>query len=503
MNLPGIFFSARLLPAACFFLSCRLFNPAPASVTIWSPQEELVSDARNCVVSLGFAEPMNETSVEEAFSLLRGGVPLSGRFTWEKKTMTFLPDEGLSLPGVYEMKLSENAEDAFGSDLDKAFYHSFYTSPDRDRPRVLSVSPSPGTAVPDVYTPVVLVFSEAVDKLSLYQSFSLSPHVPGFLDWDEGDSVCRFSPSEGYTKAADYRVVISGSLMDPAGNSLGEDFSSFFRVGTDLEPPRVLLVEDTAGRVFIDPDLPGDNIMLVKEEWESVWDLRVTLSESVPAGGLDRYVRVDPTARFALETGTGETTDRFDITFEEPLAWDTVYSVSLLKGLPDTGGLCLLEDAVYRFRTNGTSSRPPSITAVRFLQYPGASPPETVPLFSFGTLSLESYEPHAAGFTTGFFDVHFVFAEGAGLDAAAFMENFSITTENSCAALTPVALEEGIFSGQQPAAAPGESVARVWVRILDDPAPGLVILKLASDFSDTLGNHLSEDWFFILNEVTS
>ena len=101
---------------------------APA-VTSVSPAEGATGVLANANLSVTFSEPMNRSSAQGAFSLLRAGSssPLGGSFSWSGNVMTFNPSSDLSKNAEYTARVTRAARDAAGNALAAERAWSFQT----------------------------------------------------------------------------------------------------------------------------------------------------------------------------------------------------------------------------------------------------------------------------------------------------------------------------------------------------------------------------------------
>ena len=102
-------------------LVCRFtteYAPLP-KVVEFSPGYRQVNVAVSAQVSVAFTEPMDEPSVENAFSLTSpDGQVVSGSFQWADNTMTFIPSQNLEYNTTYAVKVRGSAMSAIGVGLD-------------------------------------------------------------------------------------------------------------------------------------------------------------------------------------------------------------------------------------------------------------------------------------------------------------------------------------------------------------------------------------------------
>jgi Tol biopolymer transport system component len=87
------------------------------------------------LVVIEFAQAMDQASVESNFSL---EPTLTGRFIWQEKTMTFLPDEPFARATTYTARLATSAQSAAGQNVKREVSWEFTVR----EPAVIYIAPS-------------------------------------------------------------------------------------------------------------------------------------------------------------------------------------------------------------------------------------------------------------------------------------------------------------------------------------------------------------------------
>lgn len=82
----------------------------------------------NTRITIAFTEPMNRTSVEDAFTI-SGNV--TGQFVWEGNNLTFEPATRLAYLTTYTVSIGTGAKDIQGNNLDEMLAFSFTTQPEQ------------------------------------------------------------------------------------------------------------------------------------------------------------------------------------------------------------------------------------------------------------------------------------------------------------------------------------------------------------------------------------
>ncbi len=477
--------------------SCELLHQDPLTVTGHAPSAAVLPTADNIDIWISFSSSeLDRTSVEEAFSLSEESAPMEGNFHWSGDRLSFVPLRSLSMGKSYTMRVSASAEDRYGNNLKGEFSFTFRVGQDTTRPTVTSIDPADGTELTDQFYPIAVTFSELVDHASFYEAFSVSPGVTGSYTWDEtgGYSVCTFTPQEAWTWQTDYTVTISTDLKDPAGNSLGDTYISGFSLGTDHEPPTFSVYHDEGGvtGTTLQPNVDTAG-------WEASWPITILFDEAVNEPNSSKF-QLTPALSFTMDWDHTNN-NRVVLTPNGRFKWGTMYTLVVTKGITDLQGNTTTADTLYRFTVDGTATRPPRITKVYSQDRCDiADPNYGVPLAMWETIF------EGAGACSDqdyYFDFYIEHADGVDIPETYFLENFDIDITDACVTLTPQSVEINPTS-PAPIDAPAadETVVRVHCLLSIDESPpaGLVELIVKSDFKDSAGNPIAQEYDLILNK---
>jgi hypothetical protein len=494
----GIALAAAL---ALFSSDCALFAPR-FSIIGWSPSESRIADPSGISLWIRFSGAADRASIEQAFSLTKDSGALYGNFAWDGDVMSFLPAEKFEKNRRYEIRVSTGAEDEKGVSLDEEFHRVFSTKPEEDRPALLSVHPAEGAALTDRYTSVVMTFSEAIDRASLYAAFGLSPSVRGRFDWSAGDSVCAFVPLEPLSWQMEYCLTIRSGLSDLSGNSIAKAYESRFSVGTDGSPPSVLrasnAVSGVEGAIALAPSLSSDAVPVFTALWESTWGLVLVFSESVQREGLESHIRLEPSWNYAIDDRSSLGTSFF-LEPKERFSRDTLYSITIGKGIEDAQGNASTAESVYRFRVDGPTTASPVVTRLRFRSNPGNSPADYDDKLcdhgnDYSTITIPSSTFPVGSQVETYADLYLALAAGASVNLFSLMKEFSIEASNSCASFSIRKMQSSGFADPQPSAISGSLCVRVILDLQNASDSGIVTFKIGSGLVDGAGNPIAGAW---------
>jgi parallel beta-helix repeat protein len=128
---------------------------------------------------------------------------------------------------------------------------NFQLTTETTPPTITDHSPT-GTNVP-VGTTITATFSEAMNKTSAENAFSISPSVSGSFGWDDNKMI--FTPDSNLAYETTYIATISTEAEDLAGSNLESPFSWQFTTvsePTPLTPPIAYVATDGSGNYNCD-----------------------------------------------------------------------------------------------------------------------------------------------------------------------------------------------------------------------------------------------------------
>lgn len=99
----------------------------PPTITGTNPAASATDIAPSATVSVSFSETMNQSAAQSAFSLVRSsdGAAVSGKFSWNGNTMTFIPAASLASSTGYTATVSVAATDSSGNPTQSATQWNF------------------------------------------------------------------------------------------------------------------------------------------------------------------------------------------------------------------------------------------------------------------------------------------------------------------------------------------------------------------------------------------
>ncbi|MBN2372260.1 Ig-like domain-containing protein [bacterium] len=251
-------------------------------------------------IKVEFSQPMDPNSVRDAFYLSRNqdfSDSLIVNYNWVSgdKIFNFYPIQVMEYGTKYYVKIDETATGKNGIALQERTW-SFTTVP---QPHIVSVFPGNGESSIPVYTRIVVIFDQPMDKASVEGAFSLADanateDITGSFLWNDNDDPTGFqfeadSPlSNGHT----FTVTISASAESKDGITLEEDeIRQFTTVQKTDEPPQEALpdvVLPNATYSLSDPNTPLVITAMAFDGNERLW-AGMALNTTDPWTGLGLF----------------------------------------------------------------------------------------------------------------------------------------------------------------------------------------------------------------------
>jgi hypothetical protein len=220
------------------FMTGAKEDTAPPTVVGTSPEKDAADINRRSSFIVYFSEAMDEASVAApdglsgAFGLFRGNARVAGSASWVGTNLVFQPSEELIPYGIYALRVEASAKDAAGNALGTALEQAYSAAGETVPPTVIGVSPIAGAANVSGKSEIIVYFSEAMDRPSAENAFSLidsnSAAVAGSIGW-MGNNLL-FRPAGKLRAFERYSIAVNGSATDLAGNALGLPYASAFDV---------------------------------------------------------------------------------------------------------------------------------------------------------------------------------------------------------------------------------------------------------------------------------
>lgn len=248
------------------------YDTTPPVVTATSPLGGAVDVALTAPVAMSFSEVMDPATITPTNITISNGVTGSVALDSSGRTAVFTPHSNLASNTGYTVTVSTGVRDSAGNALASPFSWNFRTiNPDNTPPTVTIETPVSGATDIAVDTPVVAIFSEAIDPATITTETFIVSGVTGTVSYDAATFTATFTPTAALSYATGYTATISTGIRDLAGNGMARSKSwSFttlraagqtpFNYYCHLPPfvtnsatalmPNVLLLVDNSGSMY-------------------------------------------------------------------------------------------------------------------------------------------------------------------------------------------------------------------------------------------------------------
>jgi hypothetical protein len=215
-------------------------------VSITAPGNNSVNVPVDVRVTVFFDQPMDSPSVVSAFSMSpsAGGATTEAwgdRLWWNH---TQLLQEFTTYAGTVRSTAMNSIGVRMISDYWFQFTTGTGTSP---KPPKLSMLPAPNATGVPLDEPLVLTFTEPMDRRSVERALQVAPAAALTFVWDPGSTVLTVTATGGWAPATSYIVVVETSAESQAGVPMDSRFESMFTTvggggGGPVDPGTVSLL---------------------------------------------------------------------------------------------------------------------------------------------------------------------------------------------------------------------------------------------------------------------
>lgn len=196
------------------------------------PDNETIAIPIASTVSVGFSQTMNETSVQNAFTMTdASNIEVGGNVTWRENVMIFTPGANLDNDMVYTCAVGTGATDSVGNPMAAEHTWSFTTI--YGPPTVISMIPTNNATGVSINPTISVTFSQPMDEDSFTSNTcSCSPSIgSGPSHWNADGTTLTFNPASLATNTT-YTCTING-VQDQEGNYMAAPYSTSFTTGSN------------------------------------------------------------------------------------------------------------------------------------------------------------------------------------------------------------------------------------------------------------------------------
>ena len=223
-------------------------KPLPEQILFINPADNVANISVNFPIEIEFNSQMNQSSVEENFSLQP---PVDGNFEWinsaNQHKIIFRPIDQYATNQIYQIQLYKNAKTIFGDTLSFSVSSEFST----ESVKIVSTIPGNNATYISPQTEICISFNSTMDREATESKISLSPDTGGVFRWLDSRKVI-FKPDGFLRSNTDYEIIVFPGAADI--------FGSFFLTGKSItfktEPLTVVSNYPSYGATYVNRSNP-------------------------------------------------------------------------------------------------------------------------------------------------------------------------------------------------------------------------------------------------------
>ncbi len=307
-----------------------------------TPADKAVAVSTNTTIFAKFNEAMDASTLNIlTCTVLQGTSVITGVVSYADSVASFKPAVMLSPNKTYTATITAGVKDPAKNAMVSDYVWTFTTGdgPDIIHPTVLSTDPVNDATGVALNKKILVVFSEAMDPLSIPASFTITNTtaggtiVAGTVTYS--GTTATFTPSANLAPNTTFTGTITTNAKDLAGNALSTKYTWDFTTMADITPPTVISTDpiNLATGVAVDKVITADFSEAMNPL--TITALTFTLSDGdLPVGGTVTYSGVK-----ASFTPTAN------------LATNHTYYATITTGAKDLAGNALVSNYTWSFTT--------------------------------------------------------------------------------------------------------------------------------------------------------
>jgi hypothetical protein len=306
------------------------------------PANTATGVAVNAPIAAIFSEAMDPLTISTAtFTLLNGTTPVAGAVTYVGVTATFRPTVSLAALTTFTATITSAAQDIAHNSLLVNYVWTFTTgvAPDTTPPQVSSTIPANGATGVAVNYPIVAIFTEAMDPLTISTAtFTLlngTMPIAGAVSYV--GVTATFTPTSPLQHLALFTATVTTAVRDVAGNRMAANYVWTFYTGAapDTTRPQVISTVPANGVTGVAVNAPIAATFSEAMDPLTISTATFTLAAgTTPVAGAVTYVGVTAT-----------------LTPTSALAAFTTFTATITTAVRDVAGNRLLVNYVWTFTT--------------------------------------------------------------------------------------------------------------------------------------------------------
>lgn len=316
-----------------FYSFTTLARPKILSAGVF-PSDQAGSVASDSVILIPFDRSMQQTKVQQAFSLLDfSGKIIQGIFNWSGNSLSFTPLQALFPGRSYQIIVGPGAVDLADNSIGSEFKSVFSVALNAQA-TVQAISPANGATGIDFDTPIVVDFTAAVDPDSF--AFTIEPIVAGnyFLNWSNENRRVTISFESGLTSATTYSFSLAENIVDSFSRKIAPSNPTGFVTATLILPRLTSSIPVSGSEGF----LPNRSIIL-------------NFDQSMNRSSVENSLVFSPVLSFNPDFTWSNEDKSVELSFEDPFNFAQTYILTVPSEIESAAGLKLAKTWQISFKT--------------------------------------------------------------------------------------------------------------------------------------------------------
>lgn len=327
----------------------------------------------NSAITIQFSEVLDpDTDFEEKILVSDGDGDVDGEVSYNQSTSTvvFRPLANLTADMDHTVTVAKDIKDLSGLEMDDSVSWGFRTGAtttagDGTAPQIESVTPAMGAKSVSTSIAVAIQFSEAMDVDTIDETTILltgPSSIDYSVEYNEESYFARVIPGSNLEENQSYAVTVLNSVKDESGLGLADDVTWTFKTGSSA----------SGGD---DPELVYVNPMPDSEDVNPAETIAVQFDDDMDEDTIDNnsFCLYKGTTYTGLTPVSGivsyvESNRSAILTPDDPLDYDTEYTVSIADTVGNTQGRTLGDEYTWSFATGSASTTastaPPQVASV-------------------------------------------------------------------------------------------------------------------------------------------
>ena len=467
-------------------------------------------------IKVSLSNEPNENKCIEAFSFYKDDIEIKGSFNFSEKDFYFYPVEKIDAKHDYIVEITTELEDTNGHSLQYLYIYEFSTKEENIPPYILSVTPKNESEVTSSDITPKIIFSEAINKKSFSEAFSITPSIPYFCVWAGDFTSVEIVFEKELSKNTTYTMTINTSLTDLSNNRMRAEYKSNFIYCPKTEHPfsyNVFLIDENEYKLNNSTTTEASNKA----------SFRIDFSNEVSIDTISSYISFYPELRVSY-VSNWETSKSLAISLSEVPEWNKTYTLTINSGLSDVYSQKVTDKQSFNIIFSKEKNRPVDFIKGYFLTEEGATaenkffPIDYSNVYNFLNIPVEYTGNQPIGqseYVTKNLNLYCIFRisdEAQGLDIPSVLSGIKINPTNSC--LSIIIEKCHFYTDAEYEASPigsfqftqeDTSEWNLAVICLDLTvqvyrAEGLIRFTFNDSIMDNLGNKMKEELLFSYNK---